>query len=148
MSLNALSFSNVNLGSDVSLVMPESMKHQGLAYPALPNVKSRIVSIPCTNASSAKAGQNLIISLPNQGVYKKQSGYLKFRVKTETASSTATFKNNAGVSSLFNRITITSGGVLEVLQNYDYYAGIILTNLTNTSYYQKDAFLLEGTNGK
>ena len=148
MSLNALSFSNVNLGSDVSLVMPESMKHQGLAYPALPNCKSRIVSVPCTNASSARAGQNLIISLPNQGCYKKQSGYLRFRVKTITASSTAAFKNNVGVSSLFNCITITSGGVLEVLQNYDYYAGIILTNLTNTSYYQKDAFLLEGTNGR
>jgi len=65
MSLNALGYSNVNLGSDVSLVMPESMKHQGLAYPALPNCKSRIVSVPCTNASSARSGQNLIVSLQN-----------------------------------------------------------------------------------
>lgn len=146
MSSNVLSYSNVNLGSDVSLIMPESMKHQGLSYPALPNCKSRVVSIPCTNASAAKSGQNLIISLPNQGVYKKQSGYLKFRVKTETGN--ATFKNNAGVSALFNRITITSGGVCEVMTNYDYYAGIILTNLTNTNYIQKDAFLLEGTNGR
>lgn len=148
MSLNALSYSNVNLGSDVSLVMPESMKHQGLAYPALPNCKSRIVSVPCTNASSARSGQNLIIALPNQGVYKKQSGYLKFRVKTITAASTATFKNDAGVSALFNRMTITSGGVWEVLPNYDYWAGIILSNLTNVNYIQKDAYLLEGTYGK
>lgn len=148
MSLNALGYSNVNLGSDVSLVMPESMKHQGLAYPALPNCKSRIVSVPCTNASSARSGQNLIISLPNQGVYKKQSGYLKFRVKTITTSSTATFKNDAGVSALFNRITITSGGVCEVMPNYDYWAGIILNTLTNNSYYNSDAYLLEGTNNR
>ena len=77
--------------------MPESMKHQGLAYPALPHCKSRIVSVPCTNASSARSGQNLIVSLPHQGVYKKQSGYLRFKVKTITASSEATFKNDAGV---------------------------------------------------
>jgi hypothetical protein len=143
MSLNALGYSNVNLGSDVSLIMPESMKHQGLAYPALPNCKSRVVSVPCTNATSATSGQNLIISLPNQGVYKKQSGYLKFRVKTATHA--AKFKNNAGVSALFNRITITSGGVCEVLQNYDYYAGIILNTLTNKNYFQSDAYILEGT---
>jgi len=146
MSLNALGYSNVNLGSDVSLIMPESMKHQGLAYPALPNCKSRIVSVPCTNATSATSGQNLIISLPNQGVYKKQSGYLKFKVKTTTAA--AAFKNDSGVSSLFNRITITSGGVIEVLQNYDFYAGIILNTLTNSSYYNADAYILEGTNGR
>ena len=146
MSLNTLSYSNVNLGSDVSLVMPESMKHQGLAYPALPNCKSRIVAVPCTNASSATSGQNLIISLPNQGVYKKQSGYLKFKVKTTAAA--AAFKNDAGVSALFNRVTITSGGVIEVMPNYDFYAGIILNTLTNSNYYNGDAYILEGTNGR
>jgi len=141
MSLNSLSYNNAQGGSDVEFVMPNSMKSSKLAYPMLPSCKSRVAQVPASNGTSMTSGGVIVFQVPNIGVYKRASGYIRMKVKCSTG--TGIFKAGTGASAMFNRITLSSGGIIENLINYDYYVNYILTNNTNQPYLTQDAFLME-----
>jgi hypothetical protein len=145
MSLNSLSYNNAQAGSDVEFVMPNSMKSSKLAYPMLPSCKSRVAQVPASNGTSMTSGGVIVFQVPNIGVYKRASGYVRMKVWVSTAN--ATFKALTGASAMFNRITLSSGGIIENLINYDYYANYILTNNTCQSYFDIDAAIMELANG-
>ena len=141
MSLNGLQYNSAQGGSDVEFVMPNSMKSSKLAYPMLPSCKSRVAQVPASNGTSMTSGGVIVFQVPNIGTYKRASGYLRFKVKAGT--NAGVFKAGTGASALFNRVTLSSGGIIENLVNYDYYVNFILTNCTNVNYYNVDAFLME-----
>jgi hypothetical protein len=141
MSLNSLQYNNAQGGSDVEFVMPNSMKSSKLAYPMLPSCKSRVAQVPASNGTSMTSGGLIVFQVPNIGVYKRASGYIRMKVKTTTG--TGIFKAGTGASAMFNRVTLSSGGIIENLINYDYYVNYILTNNTNQSYLTQDAYLME-----
>jgi hypothetical protein len=144
MSLNSLSYNNAQGGSDVEFVMPNSMKSSKLAYPMLPSCKSRVAQVPASNGTSMTSGGVIVFQVPNIGVYKRASGYVRMRVAVSTAN--ARFQAGTGASAMFNRITLSSGGIIENLINYDYYANYILTNCTCQAYFDIDAAILEKAN--
>jgi hypothetical protein len=119
------------------------MKSSKLAYPMLPSCKSRVAQVPASNGTSMTSGGVIVFQVPNIGVYKRASGYIRMRINVATAN--AAFKAGTGASALFNRITLSSGGIIENLINYDYYANYILTNCTCESYYNNDAVIMEKT---
>lgn len=145
MSLNSLSYNNAQAGSDVEFVMPNSMKSSKLAYPMLPSCKSRVAQVPASNGTSMTSGGVIVFQVPNIGVYKRASGYIRMKVTVATAN--ASFKALTGASALFNRVTLSSGGIIENLINYDYYVNYILTNNTCESYFNRDGVIMEKTAG-
>lgn len=141
MSLNGLSYNDAQGGSDVEFVMPNSMKSSKLAYPMLPSCRSRVAQVPASNGTSMTSGGVIVFQVPNIGTYKRASGYVKMKVKAIT--NAGVFKAGTGAQALFNRITISSGGIIENLVNYDYWCNYIYTNCTNYSYFNNDAYLME-----
>lgn len=141
MSLNALQTYNVQGGSPVEAVIPQALIPDKIARPALPNLKMRCVSAPATNGNSVNAGNSAFFSLVNQGMIKGQSMYLKCTVTSNVACN---YKGGIGAQSLINRVTISSGGVAEVLPNYSTYAQILYRNNTNLNYLISDASVMEG----
>lgn len=143
MSLNSLQYNSGQGGSDVEFVMPNSMKSSKLAYPMLPSCKSRVAQVPASNGTSMTSGGVIVFQVPNIGTYKRASGYLRFKLKA--TSFAGILKAGTGASALFNRVTLSSGGIIENLVNFDYYANMILTNCTNYNYFTGDASLMERT---
>jgi hypothetical protein len=141
MSLNALSSNNYTGGSPVDAVIPQALVPDKIARPALPNLKMRCISSSSTNGNSVNAGNSAFFSLAPQGMIKGQSMYLKCTITPNVA---CTFKGGVGAQSLINRVTISSGGVAEVLPNYDKWAQILYRNNTNLNYLIADASVMEG----
>lgn len=141
MSLNALQTYNVQGGSPVEAVIPQALVPDKIARPALPNLKMRCVSSPSTNGNSVTAGNSAFFSLVNQGMIKGQSLYLKCTITPNVACN---FKGGIGAQAVINRVTISSGGVAEVLPNYSTYAQILYRNNTGINYLIADASVMEG----
>lgn len=141
MSLNALQTYNTQGGSPVEAVIPQALIPDKIARPALPDLKFRCVSSPSTNGNSVAAGNSAFFSIVHQGMLKGQSLYLKCTV---TPNAACTFKGGVGAQSLINRVTISSGGVAEVLLNYDKYSQILYRNNTGFNYLIADAAVMEG----
>lgn len=142
MSLNALQTYNVQGGSPVDAVIPQALVPDKIARPALPNLKMRCISSPSTNGNSVTAGNSAFFSLVNQGMIKGQSLYLKCTITPNVACN---FKGGIGAQAIINRVTISSGGVAEVLPNYATYAQILYRNNTNFNYTTIDAGIMEGS---
>ena len=141
MSLNALQTYNVQGGSPVDAVLPQALVPDKIARPALPDLKMRCVSSPSTNGNSVTAGNSAFFSLAPQGMIKGQSLYLKCTITPNVACN---FKGGIGAQAVINRVTISSGGVAEVLPNYSTYAQVLYRNNTNLNYVVGDASLMEG----
>ena len=119
------------------------MKSSKLAYPMLPSCKSRVAQVPASNGSSMTSNGVIVFQVPNIGVYKRASGYIRCTVNIATAD--ASFKAGTGASAMFNRITLSSGGIIENMINYDYYCNMILTGCTTENYFNRDATIMEKT---
>ena len=141
MSLNALQLNNYTGGSSVEAVIPQALVPDKIARPALPDLKMRCVSSPSTNGNSVSAGNSAFFSLVNQGMIKGQSLYLKCTITPNVACN---FKGGIGAQAVINRVTISSGGVAEVLPNYSTYAQVLYKNNTNINYVSCDASVMEG----
>jgi hypothetical protein len=142
MSLNALQTYTVQGGSPVEAVIPQALVPDKIARPALPDLKMRCISSPSTNGNSVSAGNSAFFSLVNQGMIKGQSLYLKCTI---TPNVSCNFKGGIGAQAIINRVTISSGGVAEVLPNYSTYAQILYRNNTNLNYATCDAVVMEGS---
>ena len=117
---------------------------------------SRILSIPASNGSSASAGSMITFQLPNgsgSGYLRSQSSFVRFKVVVQNAdlsgiSGWSWSGSTASAGSLFNRLSISLGGVqLEQVNNYSFLHSIILDHTCDSSYLVSSANILEGALG-
>ena len=112
--------------------------------------KHKMVSIASSNGSSNSASGMLLFNIPsNLGYLKPGSVYLKFQFSATTTGG-ANYGFNMGLSrsvaSCFNRVSLSvgAGQQIEVINNYNVFQDLLLTQASSRDYVNQDATITEG----
>jgi len=87
--------------------------------PASINVSRKIVNVIPISANSVGPSQTLTIQLPQKGLMRAGSAYLRFKADITSAHAFSFAGGSQSCASLFNNVQISAGGtVIESIQNY------------------------------